>query len=40
LTGHESGGKATHMFEGSNILGGGWVEGGTKGMWRIQLSQE
>ncbi|WP_339732255.1 hypothetical protein [uncultured Pseudomonas sp.] len=38
LTGHESGGKATlHMFEGSNILEGGWVEGGAKGMWRIRL---
>ena len=27
-------GKATlHMFEGSNILEGGWVEEGVRGMW-------
>lgn len=39
LTGNGFDGKATlHMFEDSNILEGGWVEGGAKGMWRIRLS--
>ena len=38
LHGNGFDGRATlHMFEGSNILEGGWVEEGAKGMWRIRL---
>lgn len=34
----EVNGKATlHMFEGSKILEGFWLEGGEKGFWRITL---
>ncbi len=41
LTGDGFEGKATlHMFEGSNILEGGWVEEGARGMWRIRLNGE
>ena len=38
LNGNGFDGRATlHMFEGSNILEGGWVEEGAKGMWRVRL---
>ena len=34
-------GKASlHMFPGSSILEGSWLEGGFRGMWRIKLSDE
>ncbi|MBS0198937.1 MAG: hypothetical protein JSR70_00640 [Proteobacteria bacterium] len=33
-------GKATlHMFPGSEILEGTWVEDGERGMWRIELNR-
>jgi hypothetical protein len=35
----ERNGKATlHMFEGSTILEGFWIEEGWKGFWRITLA--
>lgn len=38
LHGYGFDGRATlYMFEGSNILEGGWIEEGEKGMWRIRL---
>lgn len=39
LTSPEVDGHASlHMFPGSNVLEGSWVEGGRKGMWRILLA--
>ncbi|WP_078198935.1 hypothetical protein [Cupriavidus necator] len=29
-----------HMFPGSSILEGSWVEGSYRGMWRIELGDE
>lgn len=38
LTAPERNAKATlHMFEGSKILEGFWIEEGYKGFWRITL---
>ena len=35
----ERSGKASlHMFEGSEILEGSWVESGNRGMWKIKLA--
>lgn len=36
IKGHAS----LHMFPGSNILEGSWVEGVYRGMWRITLASE
>ena len=33
IKGHAS----LHMFEGSEVMEGSWVEGAYKGMWRIEL---
>ncbi|WP_139826127.1 hypothetical protein [Derxia lacustris] len=39
LHSHELHGKASlHMFPGSSILEGSWVEGSYRGMWRIELA--
>lgn len=38
LSSPERNGKATlHMFEGSKILEGFWIQDGNKGFWRISL---
>ena len=39
LTANKVFGKASlHMFPGADLLVGNWHEGGTRGMWQIQLA--
>jgi hypothetical protein len=39
LTAPDVEGRASlHMFPGSNVLEGSWVEGRQRGMWRITLA--
>lgn len=39
LKGVDFDGRATlHMFSGSSVLEGSWVEKGDRGMWRIKLA--